>query len=104
VFAEDGLKDTMDDFRKLFKLPDQDDEAIYEPVRIYVKKRDEFAVIYSTRIAFLSALMSIGFQTFMEGIYLDPELIDTVMTAYTKWSARVLDLRSNLGTGRCDIL
>ena len=38
VFAEDGLIHTMDDFRKLFKLPDPDDEAIYEPVRIYVKE------------------------------------------------------------------
>ena len=91
VFAEDGLIHTMDDFQRLFKLPDPDDEAIYAPVRIYVKRRDEFAVVYSTRIAFLSALMSIGFQTFMEAIYLDPEMVDTVMTAYTNWSARVLE-------------
>lgn len=97
VFAEDGLIHTLDDFRKLFKLPDPDDESIYEPVRIYVKERDEFAVIYSTRIAFLSALMSIGFQTFMEAIYLDPELIDAVMTAYTKWSARVLERVCEIG-------
>ncbi len=97
VFAEDGLIHTLDDFRKLFKLPDPDDESIYEPVRIYVKERDEFAVVYSTRIAFLSALMSIGFQTFMEAIYLDPELIDAVMTAYTEWSARVLGRVCEIG-------
>ena len=97
VFAEDGLIHTMDDFRKLFKLPDPDDESIYEPVRIFVKKREEFAVVFSTRIAFLSALMSIGFQTFMEATYLDPELIDTVMTAYTKWSARVLERVCDIG-------
>jgi uroporphyrinogen decarboxylase len=87
----------MDDFRKLFKLPDPDDESIYEPVRVFVKKREEFAVVFSTRIAFLSALMSIGFQTFMEATYLDPELIDTVMTAYTKWSARVLERVCEIG-------
>ena len=97
VFAEDGLIHTMDDFRKLFKLPDPDDESIYEPVRTYVKERGEFAVVYSTRIAFLSALMSIGFQTFMEAIYLDPELIDAVMTAYMKWSARVLERVCEIG-------
>ncbi len=97
VFAEDGLIHTMDDFRRVFKLPDPDDKSIYEPVRIYVKERDEFAVVYSTRIAFLSALMSIGFQTFMEAIYLDPELIDAVMTGYTKWSARVLERVCEIG-------
>ena len=97
VFAEDGLIHTMEDFRKLFKLPDPDDESIYEPVRLYVKERDEFAVVYSTRVAFLSALMSIGFQTFMEAIYLDPELVDAVMTAYTKWSARVLERVCEIG-------
>jgi len=97
VFAEDGLIHTMEDFRKLFKLPDPDDESIYEPVRLYVKERDEFAVVYSTRVAFLSALMSIGFQTFMEAIYLDPELVDTVMTAYAKWSARVLERVCEIG-------
>lgn len=97
VFAEDGLIHTMDDFRKLFKLPDPDDETIYEPVRSYVEKRDAFAVICSTRIAFLSAVMSIGFETFMEGIYLDPELVDTVMTAYTNWTARVLERVCEIG-------
>lgn len=97
VFAEDGLIHSMDDFRKLFKLPDPDDEAIYELVRHYVEKREEFAVVYSTRIAFLSAMMSIGFQTFMEAIYLAPELIDAVMTAYTNWSARVLERVCEIG-------
>jgi uroporphyrinogen decarboxylase len=97
VFAEDGLIHTMDDFRKLFKLPDPDDEAIYGPVRDYVKNRDEFAVIFSTRIAFLSAVMSIGFQTFMEAIYLDTELVEAVMSAYTNWSARVFERACEIG-------
>ena len=97
VFAEDGLIHTMDDFRRLFKLPDPDDEAIYEPLRSYVERKEGFAVVYSTRIAFLSAVMSIGFQTFMEAIYLNPELIDTVMTAYSDWSARVLERVCEIG-------
>jgi uroporphyrinogen decarboxylase len=97
VFAEEGLIHTMDDFKKHFRLPDPDDETLYEPVRTYVKEREEFAVIFSTRIAFLSAVMSIGFQTFMEAIYLDPELVDAVMTAYVKWSARVLERVCEIG-------
>jgi len=97
AFAEDGLIHSMDDFQRLFTLPDPDDEAIYEPVRTYVQQRDEFAVICSTRIAFLSAVMSIGFEAFMEGVYSDPELIETVMTAYTNWTARVLERVCGLG-------
>ena len=54
------------------------------------REKEEFAVICSTRLGFLSALLSIGFQTFMESIYLNPELVDAVMSAYIDWSAKVL--------------
>lgn len=89
-FAGEGSIKTMDDFQKKFRLPDPDDPSIYEPIKPFIEKKDEFAVICSTRLGFLSALISIGFQTYMESIYLNPELIDAVMGAYVDWSAKVL--------------
>ena len=90
AFAGDGLIKSLDDFKQKFVLPDPDDDSLYEPLKPYFERRDEFALIFSTRIGFLSALISIGFQTFMESIFLNPELIDAVMGAYVDWSARVL--------------
>jgi uroporphyrinogen decarboxylase len=90
LFVGDGLIKTMDDFRKIFSLPDPEDDSLYEPVKPILERRDEFAVIFSTRLGFLSALISIGFQTFMESLYLNPELIDAVLGAYVDWSAKVI--------------
>jgi uroporphyrinogen decarboxylase len=90
LFVGNGLIKTMDDFRKIFFLPDPEDDSLYEPIKPFTERKDEFAVIFSTRLGFLSALISIGFQTYMESIYLNPELIDAVMGAYVDWSAKVL--------------
>ncbi len=90
TFAGDGLIKTLDDFRKRFFLPDPDDPSLYEPIKPFIERKDEFAVICSTRLGFLSALISIGFQTYMESIYLNPELIDAVTSAYVAWSGKAL--------------
>jgi uroporphyrinogen decarboxylase len=90
LFVGDGLIKTMDDFRNMFSLPDPQDDSLYEPIKPILERRDEFAVIFSTRLGFLSALISIGFQTFMESLYLNPELIDAALGAYVDWSAKVL--------------
>jgi hypothetical protein len=97
AFAGEGLIKSMEDFRKRFVLPDPDDERLYDPIRQFVQNRDEFAVICSTRLGFLSALISMGFETFMEAIYEDPELIDAVMGAYVDWSGRVLERICDMG-------
>ena len=96
-FAGDGLIKSMDDFHKKFSLPDPEDPSIYEPIKPFIERKEEFAVICSTRLGFLSALLSIGFQTYMESIYLNPELIDAVMNAYVDWSARVLRRVCDMG-------
>jgi uroporphyrinogen decarboxylase len=96
-FAGDGLIKSMDDFHKRFSLPDPEDPSIYEPIKPFIERKEEFAVICSTRLGFLSALLSIGFQTYMESIYFNPELIDAVMSAYVDWSARVLRRVCDIG-------
>lgn len=97
VFVGDGLIKTMDDFRRKFSLPDPEDDSLYQPIKPFLERRDEFAVIFSTRLGFLSALISIGFQTFMESLYLNPELIDAVMGAYVDWSAKVVRRVCDMG-------
>ncbi len=89
-FAGEGFIKNMDDFRNRFSLPDPEDDSLYEPIKEFIEKKGEFAVIFSTRLGFLSALISVGFQTFMEAIYLDPELIEAVLGAYVDWSGKVL--------------
>lgn len=96
-FTGEGLIKNMDDFRNKFSLPDPEDNALYEPIKPFIERKDEFAVTFSTRLGFLSALISIGFQTYMEAIYIDPELIDTVTSAYVDWSARVLRKVCDMG-------
>lgn len=97
AFAGDGLIKTLDDFQKRFYLPDPEDPSLYEPIKAFVERKDEFAVICSTRLGFLSALISIGFQTYMESLYLNPELIDAVTGAYVEWSAKVLRRLCDMG-------
>ena len=96
-FAGEGLIKSMDDFRKTFSLPEPEDDSIYEAIKPFIEQKEEFAVICSTRLGFLSALISIGFQTYMESIYLNPELIDAVTGAYVDWSAKVLRRVCDMG-------
>lgn len=90
LFPGEGYINSMDAFHKHFHLPDPDDDRLYEPVREYVEAKEEFPVVFSTRLGFLSAFMSIGFECLMEAMYEDHELIDAVMGAYVDWSAKVI--------------
>lgn len=94
--GEGYIKD-MDAFAELFHLPDPDDKSLYEPLKAYIDCKDEFPVICSMRIGFLSAYMSIGFTTMMEALYVNHELIDAVMNAYVEWSARVIRHAIDMG-------
>jgi len=90
VFPGEGHIKDMDTFNRLFQLPDPDDDRLYDIVKNYVERKEEFPVVFSTRLGFLSAYMSIGFETLMLSMYQNPELVDAVMSAYVEWSARVI--------------
>ena len=97
AFVGDGLIKNMDDFRTRFHLPDPEDDALYEPVKPYIQGKEDFALVCSTRLGFLSAVISIGFQTYMESLYVNPELIDAVTGAYVDWSAKALRRLCDMG-------
>jgi uroporphyrinogen decarboxylase len=86
----------MDDFRNKFRLGDPED-GLYEPLKAFIDQKEEFAVIFSTRLGFMSTLISIGFQTYFEALYLDPELIDAVTGAYVDWYAKVIRRVCDMG-------
>lgn len=96
-YSGDGYIKDMDAFAKLFRLPDPEDERLYGPIKAYVEHKDEFPVICSMRLGFLSAYLSIGFTTMMEALYANQELIDAVMTAYVDWSACVIRRAIDIG-------
>ena len=97
VFPGEGFITDMDKFAELFKLPDPEDDSLYEGLAQYIKGKEEFPVILSTRIAFLSAYMSIGFQNLMQAMYNNHELIDAVMSAYANWTATVIRRAVDMG-------
>ncbi len=97
IHAGDGLIKSMDDFRREFILPDPGDDSLYDPIEPFIREKEEFPVICSTRLGFLSAVITIGFQTYMESIYSNAELIDAVTEAYAGWSARVLSRLCEMG-------
>jgi uroporphyrinogen decarboxylase len=97
AFAGEGQIKSMEDFKNKFCLPDPDDEELYEPVKQFIERKEEFPVICSMRLGFLSAMISIGFQTFLEAIYLNPELVDAVMSAYVDWSAKAIRKLCDMG-------
>ena len=89
-FVGEGLIKTLDDFQNKFCLPDPEDDSLYEPLKPFGEGKEEFAVIFSTRLGFISTVISMGFQTYLEALYLDPELIDAVTGAYVDWYSRVI--------------
>ncbi len=89
-FPGEGYINNMDAFQKHFHLPDPEDDDLYSVVKQYVDGKDEFPVVFSTRLGFLSAFMSIGFEALMLAMYQDHELVDAVMSAYVEWSAKVV--------------
>jgi uroporphyrinogen decarboxylase len=97
AFPGDGYISSMDAFAEHFKLPDPDDDSLYETIQSYVDGKDEFPVVLSMRLGFLSAYMSIGFQTLMESMYKNPELVDAVMNGYADWSAKVIRRAIDMG-------
>lgn len=90
LFPGEGYIKDMDAFKRLFRLPDPDDDRLYAIVKDYVERKEEFPVVFSTRLGFLSAYMAIGFETLMLAMYQNPELVDAVMSAYVDWSAKVI--------------
>ena len=85
-----------DDLKKMV-FPNLEDKAFFHAVKEYVQKKDEFAVIVSTRLGFASTYLSIGMTEFFELLYEDMEFVLEVMDRYTKWLSRAMEIVSEIG-------
>jgi uroporphyrinogen decarboxylase len=96
-FIGDGLIKTWDDFEKI-KLPDPDDDRLYEPARDYIaKNRKDRAAVASLRCGVANAYLSAGIETFSYLLYDDPKLVEALLDLFTSWSARMMAHINELG-------
>jgi len=95
-FCGKGHIQSRSDFKKMI-FPDLEDKAFFRNVEEYVKKKDEFAVMVSTRLGFAATYLSIGMAEFFDLLYEDMEFVLEVMDRYTKWLTRAMEIISEIG-------
>lgn len=84
------------DLKKMI-FPNLEDKAFFRNVEEYVKKKDEFAVMVSTRLGFAATYLSIGMEEFFNLLYEDMEFVLEVMGRYTQWLTRAMEIISEIG-------
>ena len=82
VFYGDGLVKSEEDLDKL-TFPDPHDDALYEPAREFVRKKDEFAAVFVTRAGVSPSMLCMGQTAFTYAMYDDPSLVDEIVRRYT---------------------
>ena len=85
-----------DDLKKMI-FPNLEDKVFFRDVEEYVKKKDEFAVMVSTRLGLAATYLSIGIEEFFILLYEDMEFVLEVMDRYTHWLTRAMEIISEIG-------
>lgn len=96
IYYGDGHIQSRDDFKKMV-FPDPEDKSFFKPAQDFVKKKDEFAALATTRLGFAATYLSIGMMEFFTLLYDDLEFVLEVMERYTQWLSRVMEIVSNIG-------
>jgi uroporphyrinogen decarboxylase len=74
---------------KSIKMPDVDDERIYQPAIEFVKKyKGEFALYFRTRLGVSPTLLSMGIEDFSYNIIDEPDLVHEVIGMFTAWVSK----------------
>lgn len=88
VYIKKSLLNTPEAVAQM-KLPDVDDERIYQPALDFVKKhKGEFALYCRIRLGISPTLMSMGTEEFSYAIYDEPDLVKEIIDRFTTWVAR----------------
>jgi uroporphyrinogen decarboxylase len=96
-YVGDGMIKTWDDL-KMVKLPNPDDDKLYEPAYEYLKKyKGNRAAIVNTRSGVANTYLSMGIQTFSYALYDDLKLVETLMDMFTEWSVGLMKHINKLG-------
>ncbi len=96
IYYGRGHIQCRDDFKKMV-FPNPEDKSFFKPAQEFVKKRDEFAALATTRLGFAATYLSIGMMGFFTLLYDDLDFVLEVMDRYTHWSAQVMKIVTDLG-------
>jgi len=96
LFYGKGHIRCRDDLKKMV-FPNLNDKNYLNPAKEFVKKKDEFAAIATTRLGFAATYLSIGMEKFFNLLYEDMEFVLEVMDRYTRWLSQVMEIVSELG-------
>jgi uroporphyrinogen decarboxylase len=97
-FVVNGLIHKRDDLG-MVRMPDPDDESIYEPARRFLEKYRPYGYAIGCFINLGSdpVVLSMGWDHFSYALYDDPTLIDSLFDLYGDWYARAVRHLCKLG-------
>ena len=96
IYYGQGHIRCRDDLKKMI-FPDLEDKRTFKPVMEFVKNKGEFAAMATTRLGFAATYLSIGMAEFFDLLYEDMDFVLEVMSRYTRWLKRAMELVSDIG-------
>jgi hypothetical protein len=94
-FGQGGIR-TWDNLERM-KLPDPYDDRLYEPAKVFVRGKEDFAACAGTRLGVGPAMLSMGMEHFWFCLHDDPGLVQEILRRYTEWASVVLGRFCDLG-------
>jgi len=90
LYIKSGLLTSREALNKI-KLPDVDDERLYDCAEEFVKKyKGEFALYCRIRLGISYMLNSMGLEDFSFLMYDDPDMVKEALDMYTDWVAKLI--------------
>ncbi|MFH1933284.1 MAG: uroporphyrinogen decarboxylase family protein [Pseudomonadota bacterium] len=96
LFYGKGYIQSREDLKKMV-FPNLESKKYLKAAKEFVKKKDEFAALATTRLGFAATMLSVGMMKFFELLYEDKEFLLIVMDRYTQWLSRAMEIVSELG-------
>jgi hypothetical protein len=90
IFYGKGLIRSERDL-ELLDFPNPYDDSLYAEAEEYARKKEEFALIFSTRLGISPTYLSMGMEEFSYALYDNPKLVEKVMDTYCEWAAAVVE-------------
>ena len=96
IYYGKGHIQSRDDLKKMV-FPDLENKSFFKPAQEFVKNKDEFAAMATTRLGFAATYLSIGMMEFFILLYEDLDFVLEVMDRYVLWLSKVMEIVSEIG-------
>lgn len=96
IYYGKGHIQNRDDLKKMV-FPDLEDKSFFKPAQEFVRHKDEFAALATTRLGFAATYLSIGMMEFFTLLHEDLDFVIDVLDRYTQWLSRVMEIATNIG-------